>query len=273
MTSSAISSVQNPRVKAAVRLRQSAERKATGRFVFEGDREIARALDAGVRCLEAFFDPSACQTPERRGLLSRLRQAGCETLEATSRVFEKLAFGERHEGIVVVAQTPQHGLAELKLPPRPLVAVLEAVEKPGNLGAVLRSADGAGVSAVIAADPRTDLFNHHTVRNSLGTVFSVPTTTATARETVDWLHAQGLQIVAARLDAAPGDTHDYTQVDLSQPTAIVLGSEAHGLSSAWHGTDVTPIRVPMRGVADSLNVSAAAAVLFYEALRQRTVRG
>ncbi len=265
MPSSVISSTQNPRVKAAVLLRQAARRKAAGRFVFEGDRELARALDAGVHCVEAFYLPSACQTEPRRLLLARLHAQGCETHETTDRVFEKLAFGQRHEGIVVVALTPRIELHNLQLPPAPLVAVLEGVEKPGNLGAVMRSADGAGVSSVVAADSRTDLFNHHTVRNSLGTVFSTPACAAASKDVLAWLRGGGLQILAARLDAS----QPYTEIDMRRPTAIVLGSEAAGLSDVWRGAEVTPVCIPMRGAADSLNVSTAAAVLFYEALRQR----
>lgn len=267
MTSPAISSPQNPRVKAAIRLRQANARQVSGRFIFEGDRELTRALDAKLPCLEAFYLPAACQTDVRRQLLARLRQAGCELLETSDRVFEKLTYGERHEGIVVVAKSPGTTLAQLKLPGAALVAVLEGVEKPGNAGAVLRSADGAGVSAVVAANPRTDWFNHHTVRSSLGTLFSIPTCAAPAGEVLAWLRENKCQILAARLDAQ----QLYTAVDLKRPTALVLGSEAAGLSDAWQAADVTPIRVPMCGTADSLNVSAAAAVLFYEALRQRSL--
>src|SRR5262249_24554052 len=154
-------------------------------------------------------------------------------------------------------------LAALKLPERPLVCVLEACEKPGNLGAVLRSADGAGLSAVIVADSRTDLFNPNTIRASLGTIFTVPVAAASAADVLAWLRERRMTIVAARVDAA----RDYTGVDFSGPTAIVLGSEADGLTEAWRAPDITPVRLPMHGVADSLNVSATAAILFYEALR------
>lgn len=265
MAAFAITSPQNPRVKAAVRLRDAPARRETGTFLFEGDRELTRALDAGLACQQAFYLPTACQTATRRELLARLARAGCELLETTDRVFEKLAFGQRQAGIVVVAAAPQRTLADLALPGSACVAVLEGVEKPGNLGAVLRSADAAGVSAVICVNARTDLFNHHTVRNSLGTIFCVPACAAASDEALDWLVQRQFHIYAARVDAPC----DYTQADLTGPAAIVLGSEAQGLSDAWRGAEVTPIGLPMLGAADSLNVSAAAAVLFYEALRQR----
>ena len=148
------------------------------------------------------------------------------------------------------------------MPACPLVVVLEGVEKPGNVGAVLRSADGAGVSALVVADPRTDLFNPNAIRASLGTVFSLPVAESAARDVLAWLGGRGLRIVAARVEGAVA----YTEVDYRRPTAIILGSEAAGLTALWSGEDVRPIRLPMLGVADSLNVSAAAAVLFYEAL-------
>ena len=185
-------------------------------------------------------------------------------VEVSESVIERLAFGDRMDGVVAVARSPERKLEDLVLPACPLVAVLEGVEKPGNVGAVLRSADCAGVSAMILADGRTDLYNPNTIRASLGTIFTVPTCAAPTAAVCDWLHAKKLSIFAARVDAKL----DYTAADFTRSAAIVLGSEAAGLSNAW--TDgVTPIRLPMLGAADSLNVSAAAAVLFYEALRQR----
>jgi TrmH family RNA methyltransferase len=145
------------------------------------------------------------------------------------------------------------------------VAVLSGVEKPGNIGAVLRTADAAGVSAVILADPRTDPFNPNAIRASLGTIFSVPVATATVAETLAWLREKQCRILTTRVDARL----TYSEADYRGPTAIVLGSEAEGLSDGWSGADDVPVRVPMLGIADSLNVSATAAVLFYEAVRQR----
>ncbi|TFH26566.1 MAG: RNA methyltransferase [Myxococcales bacterium] len=164
-----------------------------------------------------------------------------------------------------MAEIPRRTLRDLDLPAQPLVAVVEGVEKPGNLGAILRSADAAGVDAVIVADGRTDLFNPNTIRASLGTVFRDNVCETSSAEVVAWLQMHNLAIVAARPDA----DMPYTRADLSGGVAIVVGSEASGLSRTWGGTDVQAVQLPMHGIADSLNVSTTAAVLFYEALRQR----
>jgi TrmH family RNA methyltransferase len=156
-------------------------------------------------------------------------------------------------------------LAEIELPPEPLVAVLEGVEKPGNLGAILRSADAAGVAAIVVADGRTDLFNPAAIRASLGTVFHVPICAASATETLDWLDRHGLDIFAAQ----PASGRLYTDIDLRKGVAVVFGTEATGLSPVWAEPACQGIRLPQRGIADSLNVAVAAAVVFYEALRQR----
>jgi TrmH family RNA methyltransferase len=183
----------------------------------------------------------------------------------SSEVFEKMAFGDRHDGVLAVAETPARELAGFEPAGDGLVAVLEGLEKPGNVGAVLRSADAAGVAGVIVADPATDLFNPNCIRASLGTVFGVRVCTAMAGDAFRWLRGHGWKIFTARVDAALA----YSDVNLAERAAVVLGSEAGGLSDVWRGADVTPIKLPMLGGADSLNVSATAAVLFYEALRQR----
>ncbi len=260
-----ITSLQNPRVKDAVRLRDRRHREKQGRMLIDGAREIARAFDGGLTLAEAFVCPALCRTAEVRQLVDRLTESGVEILEVSGPVFEKLAFGQRAEGVLGVATLPRPGIGQLVLPPQPLVAVLEGVEKPGNVGAALRSADGAGLDAVILADPRTDLYNPAAIRASLGTIFTVPVCVATAAETVEWLRRQELAVYAARVDA----TAPYSQVDFRCPSAIVLGSEAEGLTDVWSELGITGIRLPMLGAADSLNVSAAAAVLFYEARRQR----
>jgi TrmH family RNA methyltransferase len=164
---------------------------------------------------------------------------------------------------------PPARLEDLVLGDDPLVAVLERVEKPGNVGAVLRTADAAGVSALIVADPQTDLYNPNTIRASLGTIFTLPVAQATAEETLSWLRSRRLTVFTARVDA----TRPYTAADFRGPAAIVLGSEAEGLTSVWSGAEIQAVSLPMRGAADSLNVSATAAVLFYEALRQRRWTG
>ena len=187
-------------------------------------------------------------------------------VEVTETALAKLAFGDRADGIVAVGLRPPLDLAGVRLGTDPLVAVVEGVEKPGNLGAILRSADGAGVDALVAADPRTDLFNPNAIRASLGTIFAVPLAAGPSHEVRAWLVELGLRIVVARVDA----DRAYTEVDLTGPLAIVLGSEAAGLGpTPGPGRTSSAVRLPMRGVADSLNVSAAGAVLLYEARRQR----
>ncbi|MBW3599707.1 MAG: RNA methyltransferase [Planctomycetes bacterium] len=261
-----ITSVQNPRIKAAARLRDSRARRKAGRFLIDGAREISRAIGAGVTVHEAFICPELCDSPERQEAARLAEESAAETFHVTPAVFAKLAFGDREEGTVLVAATPQRTLADLQLPANPLIAVLEGVEKPGNFGAVLRTADAAGVSAVIAADGSHDVYNPNVIRASLGAVFTLPVCAADSSTTLDRLRSQRIAIYAARVGAG----RLYTDADFRGPAAIILGSEAHGLSEVWRGDDITSIELPMHGVVDSLNVSAAAAVLVYEALRQRT---
>jgi TrmH family RNA methyltransferase len=264
MTGPLITSLTNPRVKAAVRLRDRSERDLTGLTIVDGAREILRALDAGVRVEQAFVAPELLRSPDGHAVADRLGHRP-STLEVSPSVLARVAFGQRSDGVVAIVATPLATLADLTLPPDPLVIVAEGIEKPGNLGAVIRTADGAGASAVIAADPRTDLFNPNAIRASLGTIFALPVVEASSAETLAWLVEHGIRPVAARVDApAP-----YTGADLRGRVAIVLGSEAGGLSAAWNDPTVEPVAIPMLGIADSLNVSIAAAVLLYEARRQR----
>ncbi|HEU4673990.1 MAG TPA: RNA methyltransferase [Candidatus Limnocylindrales bacterium] len=261
----------NPRLRAAAALRDRGEREARGLTLVDGSREVSRALAAGATLVEAFVCEPLLRTADARSAVGALLDAGVPRVSVSRAAFDRVAFGERSDGIVAVARIPSTGLDEVAagLPDDPLVVVLEAVEKPGNLGAVLRSADGAGANAVIAASPQTDIWNPNAIRASLGTIFALPLASAPSGEVATWLRARGIAIVAARVDGGIA----YDTVDLTGPCAIVLGSEAHGLSDAWLGEDVTAVRLPMLGVADSLNVSTAAAVLLYESRRQRDARG
>jgi len=265
-----ITSIHNPRVKAATRLRDARERSRQGRFLIDGVRELERAVEAGIQLNEVFVCPELLASPAAQALIETLETKRVEIVQVAPRVFAKLAYGDRTEGLVAVAVTPRTTLADLQLHENPkcgpLVCVLEGVEKPGNFGAVLRSADAAGVSAVIVASGRTDIYNPNAIRASLGTVFTLPVVAAPTSEVIAWLQSQELAIHAARVDGAA----DYTAANFTKPCAIVLGSEAMGLSEAWSGANVAAIKIPMLGKADSLNVSATAAVLFYEARRQRT---
>ena len=266
MSRQEITSRQNPRVKNAARLRDGRQRAKQGRFVIDGVREIGRALDEGISIQEAFICPPLCGSLASKELVRRLDNSAGVVAEVPPEVFEKLAFGARSDGVVVIAATPERTLDQLALPERPLVAVLEGLEKPGNIGAILRSADGAGLDAVIVVNPATDLFNPNTIRASVGTVFGKQVCVATTSEAIAALRQWQVAIVATRPDAE----RLYTDVDYRhQGTAIVLGSESEGLSAAWNQADVISVHLPMQGIADSLNVSNTAAILFYEARRQR----
>jgi TrmH family RNA methyltransferase len=260
-----ITSVQNPRIKEAVKLRDRRQREKQQKFVIDGVREIQRAATGGIEIVEVFVCEELCHTPDCRALLERFRAEQVPLQHCTEEVFEKLAFGDRREGVLAVARTPKRTLSELQVSEDSVIAVLVGLEKPGNVGAVLRSADAAGVAAVIVADAASDLFNPNCIRASLGTVFTKAVCAASSAEVLKWLRAKRIKLFAARVNAEV----EYTQADFCGASAIMLGSESTGLPSEWAADDIVGIKLPMLGVADSLNVSATAAVLFYEALRKR----
>jgi TrmH family RNA methyltransferase len=259
-----ISSAKNPRIRAAAALRDRRTRDETGLTLLDGSRELARALAGGAHLVEVFVDADRLDG-EGSEAVALAAARGATIVPVTPAALDRLAFGGRSEGLVATVRIPDLDLARLDLPADPLVVVIEGVEKPGNLGAVLRSADGAGADAVIASDPRTDLFNPNAIRASLGAIFAVPVAAATGAAVRAMLAARGIAVITARVDAETS----YTDVDLRGPVAIVLGSEADGLTDGWSGPGTVAVRLPMLGVADSLNVSIAAAVLLYEARRQR----
>jgi TrmH family RNA methyltransferase len=260
-----IISTANPRLKAAARLRGRRERDREGLTLIDGARETLRAISGGATLREVFVLPELLTDFESRALLERLAEESVSTVALGRQAFDRLAYGDRLDGVVAVAETPPRSLDELVLPPEPLLCVIEGVEKPGNLGAIIRSADGAGVNAVIVADSATDLFNPNIIRASIGTVFAVPVAVASTGEVLEWLATRSIGIIAARVQASV----NYTRADFRGAVAIALGSEARGLSDAWAELARQSVHVPMLGLADSLNVSATAAILFYEALRQR----
>jgi len=265
MSSAAIASPSNPRIKGTARLRDRRQRDATGLTLVDGTREVRRALDAGAGVVEAFVCEPLLGGEDARAALDALAAHSIPTISTTEAAFAKVAFGDRADGLVAVVRIPPMRLDDLALPDDPLIVVIEAVEKPGNLGAVLRSADGAGVDALIAASPRTDLMNPNAIRASAGTIFSVPLASASTDEVVDLLGRRSIPIVATLVDAET----PYTDADLTGPLAIAFGSEATGLTAPWRTPGVSGIRLPMLGIADSLNVSVSAAVVLYEARRQR----
>ncbi len=254
-----ISSLQNQRVKQVMLLQQkSSERRKTGLFVVEGVRELGHCMKAGYvvdsiyYCASLFSDMSVLVGVEH-------------VYEVTPQVYEKMAYRGSTEGLLAVVKAKAHGLDTLNLPENPLIMVLESVEKPGNLGAVLRSADAAGADAVILCDPLTDLYNPNLIRASIGALFTVPTVAVGNKECIAFLKERGIKILTAQLQ----DSELYYDMDMTCGTAIVMGTEATGLTNEWRQAADAHIRIPMCGQLDSLNVSVSAAILLYEAVRQR----
>jgi RNA methyltransferase, TrmH family len=259
-----ITSPANPRIKQLVALRRRRAREHAGVTLVEGLAEIELALAAGVAPVTLYYCP-ALADPQSLPLAARAAAVGAEVVQVSRPVFEKISYREGPDGWLAVVPSVVSTLDNLELGPRPLVLVCAGLEKPGNLGAILRTADAAGVAAVIAADPVTDWGNPNVVRASKGTVFAVPVAAGTSAQVLDWIAGRGLQIVAATPDA----DQLLSGTDLTGPTAIAVGAEQTGLPSEWlEGADHR-VRIPMFGKADSLNVSISAAIITYEAVRQR----
>ena len=261
-----ISSLQNPKVKWVLLLQQkSSERRKQGLFVVEGVREIMHCLEAGLAIHTLFCCPSLYDHSNVQILLDHLNSE-VERVEVTPQVYEKMAYRGTTEGVLAVVWTKALRLDDLHLNSSPLIVVLERVEKPGNLGAVLRSADAAAADAVIICDPLTDIYNPNLIRSSIGAVFTVPCVACSSEECVAFLKKRGIQILTAQLQ----DSHLYYHTDMKKPTAIVMGTESTGLTDIWREAADAHIRIPMKGKLDSLNVSVSAAILLFEAVRQRT---
>ncbi len=256
-----ITSTQNPKVKSLLALEKPRERRKQQLFIIEGKREIALALEAGYRIGNLFF----CDEIVSQKELAELPLEDKLLIPVSKEVFDKIAIRESTGGILAVAEQKTHRLAEIKLSKNPLILVLEGVEKPGNLGAVLRTADAAAVDAVIICDPQTDFYNPNVIRSSVGCVFTNQLAAASSEETIEWLHKNNISIFCTYLKASMS----YHQTDFIQPSAIVMGTEATGLSDVWVKNSKANIIIPMLGKIDSMNVSNAAAVVVYEAMRQR----
>jgi TrmH family RNA methyltransferase len=260
-----ISSLQNPRVKQLVKLRDRRPRDEAGVFLVEGYREIRRALEKQVRLQELYFAPEWFLGENEPELLRQAEATGARLFELTKDAFAKVAYRERPDGLLAVAPQWRRELADLSLPAAPFLLVVEAIEKPGNLGTILRSADAAGCHAVIVCDPVTDIFNPNVVRASTGVLFSVPLVVAESGPVRAWLKARGIRAVAT----TPAAPTLYTEADLRGPLAVVMGSEQYGLSDFWLREADQPVRIPMAGQADSLNVAMATIITLFEAVRQR----
>ena len=265
-----ITSPSNPKLKHVVKLRSCRTREETGEMIVEGYRECRRALDNGYRPRAIFHCPDFYLKNENEpGLVEECAKLGAEVYTCSKTCFEKIAYKERPDGLLMTGPHVSIPLSALKLPENALVIVTEAIEKPGNLGTILRSADAAKVAAVIVCDRATDIHNPNVVRASTGTMFSVPIVEATSDETLEFLKGRGFRVLAA----TPHAEKLHFEADLTGNVAIALGAEQYGLSAKWmDGADIR-VRIPMLGLADSLNVSAAATILVYEAVRQRIAAG
>lgn len=260
-----ITSLTNPKIKQIVKLRDRKTREESGLTVVEGAREILRAFEAGVRFQEVYLCRDILDSASDRAL-ARFCKAHEAVLNETSKeVFAKIGYGDRQDGVLGVCFLQPKGLKDIRWTACPLIVVAEHVEKPGNLGAILRTCDAAGVDALIVANPQTDIFNPNVIRSSLGTVFTVPVFVAGNGEAAEALRQKGVRVCAA----TPSAETVYSGCDFKAPTAIVVGSEEKGLSPFWMERADLKVKIPMKGRADSLNVSASTAVLVYEALRQR----
>jgi len=260
-----ITSVQNPRIKAVAKLRERRTRSRLDCIVIDGRRESARALEAGIRIREVFYCPPLLGHDADRCILQPAGTCGARLTEVNQTVLAKISYGDRAEGVVATATRPMTSLGELRLTACPILAVIEGIEKPGNLGAILRSADGAGVDAALVVDPVTDVYGPNVIRSSLGTVFCLPIVEVSAVDAIRWLRDRHIAVVAASPDA----DEFYTDIALTGPIALAFGCEAQGLTATWRQASVVQAKVPMLGRADSLNVSTTAALFFYETLRQR----
>lgn len=260
-----ITSLQNPKVKWVVKLRKRNVRDEEGLLLIEGYRELKRALENQVKPVALFTCADLFQGSNEPVLIQQCQAVGAEVIPCSAGVFTKMAYRDRPEGLLALAPQVTGQLSTLQLPDAPLLLVAEHIEKPGNLGTMLRSADAAGVDAVIVCDRCTDINNPNVVRASIGTLFAVPVVEARSVEARDWLRERGIQVVAA----TPHTDRDYTECDYTRGTAILVGTEQIGLSEFWMQHADCQVRIPMRGQCDSLNVAAAATILLYEAVRQR----
>ena len=261
-----ITSAQNQKIKALLELQEKSKaRRKEGLFVVEGRRELLHCMQAGYVPHTIFICPEILQESDRREIEDAAHSSRCGFIEIPQHLYDKVAYRGGTEGVIAEMHCKETGLDRLQLKENPLVVVLESVEKPGNLGAVLRSADASGVDAVIVCDPLTDMYNPNLIRSSIGAIFTVPVATASSEDTIKWLKEHGIKIYTAQLQ----DSEWYYDTDMKGGTAIVMGTEATGLTDSWRKAADAHIKIPMLGKLDSLNVSVSAAILMFEAVRQR----
>ncbi len=256
-----ITSAQNPKIKSLLALEKPRERRKQQLFVVEGAKEIKLALEAGYKIGNIFF----CEEIINPDEADFIHQQDKLLIPVSKEVFDKIAIRESTGGMIAVAEQKAHELHQIQLSKLPLILILEGIEKPGNLGAILRTADAAGVDAIIICDPQTDFYNPNVIRSSVGCVFTKQIASATSKDTIDWLRKNKITIYCTYLKAS----QPYHEVDYAKPSAIVMGTEATGLSDEWVKNSDANIIIPMQGKIDSMNVSTSAAVVVFEACRQR----
>jgi RNA methyltransferase, TrmH family len=260
-----IISITNQKVKDAVKLRSSSARGKNNLFIFEGAREIMLALSGGIVVTDLFVCMKLCKDLENQAIV-KAKESNVNIEEVTEKVYDKLSYGNRRDGVVAVAKTPSYELTDIKLNSNSLIVVADGIEKPGNLGAMLRTVDACAVDSFIVCDTISDVYNHHVVRSSVGTVFAKPVVSASSKDIYAWLKKNNISIVCAD----PDGLSVYTSVDLKGPIAIVLGNEKKGVSCFWKENADFISFIPMKGKADSLNVSITAAAFIFEAVKQRS---
>jgi TrmH family RNA methyltransferase len=257
-----INSAQNPYIKSLIQLQEKAKiRKQTGTFLVEGQREIELALKGGYEVDTILICYELGQLSENLNI----RKSEYKLIEISKDVYQKLAYRDTTEGIIAVLKTKSLALSNLKLSKNPLILVGESIEKPGNIGAILRTADAANIDAVIIANPKSDVYNPNIVRSSVGCLFTRQIAVGTTEEVIAYLKSNNINIYSATLQ----DATSYHSQNFTTPTALVVGTEATGLTEKWRSESTQNIIIPMQGVIDSMNVSVAAAILLFEAKRQR----
>jgi TrmH family RNA methyltransferase len=256
-----LSSTQNPKIKSLLALDKPRERRKQQLFIIEGKREIQWAIEAGYKIGNIFY----CEEIITKEELGQALTDDRLIIPVTKEVFDKIAIRENSGGVIAVAEMKAHSIGQIKLSKNPLLLILESVEKPGNLGAILRTADAAAIDAVIICDPQTDFYNPNVIRSSVGCVFTTQIASATSEETIAWLKKEEISIFCTYLKASK----PYHKLDYNKPCAIVMGTEASGLSPIWVENSSANIIIPMLGKIDSMNVSTSAAVVVFEAKRQR----
>lgn len=256
-----ITSLQNPKIKNILSLEKSRERRKQNLFLIEGTKELGLAIHNGYHIDSVFFCPTIIGSSEVLAIVKNDQLM----VPVDDNVFGKIAYRESTGGVIALARQKQHSLSSIKLGANPLLLILESIEKPGNLGAVLRTADAAGTDAVIICDQLVDLYNPNVIRSSVGCLFSNQLASASTEQTIQWLKENGILIYCTHLKASK----PYHQVDYTKPCALVMGTESSGLSEQWTNHSSQNIIIPMQGKIDSLNVSTAAAIVIFEASRQR----